>query len=71
MISENTRKWVNGENVEPDPTNKQATPNTFLQNSRCECGARFITDETMRIHALHGNCGKYTVQFQQNDGTWR
>jgi len=70
MITENTKAWLNGKDVEPDPTNVQKSPNTFLQNSRCGCGARFITDEMLRIHALRGNCGHYVVHYQQNDGSW-
>lgn len=69
MISEKTREWVNGADVEPDPTNSRVgNSDVFLQNSRCKCGKRFVTDGAMRVHSL--NCSE-SIEFQQNDGTWR
>lgn len=65
-ITEKTRQWAAGENVDPDPTCYQIG-SAFVQNIKCSCGARFVTDGAAMIHAMHCNG---TMKYQTKDGSW-
>lgn len=67
-ITEKTRQWADGADVEPDPT-CCAIGSSYLQNIRCKkCGARFVTDFRSM---MHGRECDGEMQYQQKDGTWK
>lgn len=68
-ITEKTRQWVAGADVEPDPT-CYAIGSAYMQNIRCGCGKRFVTDSGGMLHALR--CPKADcMEYQGDDGVWR